>query len=464
MRRWNKLLSLILAISLVLSLTLPVGAVADAASGGTCGENLTWSLDDAGKLTIDGEGEMTNYTFGGAPWYSNRKLIQSLEIGGGVTSIGNYAFYDCADMTVAAIPDGVMSIGEYAFALCGSLTDLEIPGSATDIGECAFFLCVGLTDAVISDGVETIGALAFFRCNSLDSITIPASVTQIGERAFSECASLTEIVVDGENPEFSSVDGVLFSKTGEDLYTYPGNGPAEYEMPDGVKRVGSYAFSGCGALTAVTFAYSVTDIGEYAFSDCGALESIAIPELVEEIGAHAFRNCSSLSSVTILDNVKTIWTGAFSGCAVSDVYYSGTQEKWNQITNNDQLYTAEIHFESAIPHTPELFPADPHTCTEDGSKAYYICLACGKLFWDAACKQEFSDLAETVDPAAHTPGEPVEENRVEPTCTEPGVLTHTCSHDASHTYTETIDALGHKWDNGTVTKQPTATEKVRPCR
>ena len=82
----------------------------------------------------------------------------------------------------------------------------------TSIGRLAFSGCTGLTTVMIPDSVTSIGDGAFLRCTGLTSITIPNSVTSIGDGAFSGCTRLTTIEVDGLNPAFSSLEGVLFNK------------------------------------------------------------------------------------------------------------------------------------------------------------------------------------------------------------------------------------------------------------
>jgi len=104
----------------LLMLTLMVGIGKASAESGTCGANLTWDLTD-GILTISGTGEMTNFGYGGAPWYSTRSTITTVNIGNGVTIIGNCAFYGCSSLTSVTIPNSVTSIGGSAFNGCTSL-------------------------------------------------------------------------------------------------------------------------------------------------------------------------------------------------------------------------------------------------------------------------------------------------------------------------------------------------------
>ena len=114
---------------------------------GTCGDNLTWSLDNKGVLTISGTGNMYNWPDSlSAPWVDYRNAISSIVIGEGATSIGDYAFNYCMNCTSVSIPDTVTSIGNYAFDTCSSLTEIWIPLSVASIGDYAFYNCIKVTD------------------------------------------------------------------------------------------------------------------------------------------------------------------------------------------------------------------------------------------------------------------------------------------------------------------------------
>ncbi|MCD8354377.1 MAG: leucine-rich repeat domain-containing protein, partial [Clostridiales bacterium] len=90
----------------------------DVTASGTCGEDLTWVLED-GTLTISGTGDMTDWSSSSSvPWYSYASSIISVVIADDVTSIGNYTFYNCESLTSVTIPDSVTSIGDYAFGGC----------------------------------------------------------------------------------------------------------------------------------------------------------------------------------------------------------------------------------------------------------------------------------------------------------------------------------------------------------
>ena len=95
------------------------------------------------------------------------------------------------------IPDGVTSIGNSAFCDCESLTSVAIPDSVTSIGDEAFSYCVKLESIEIPDGITSIAYAAFYSCVALKSVTIPGSVTSIGEYAFCWCDSLTDVYFTG---------------------------------------------------------------------------------------------------------------------------------------------------------------------------------------------------------------------------------------------------------------------------
>ena len=248
---------------------------------GRCGENVYWSFDEfTGALTISVMGKMYNFMGGiySSPFHSDMQ-IKSLMISGGVTSIGDRAFYNCYSLTSVVIPDSVTSIGFYAFYNCYSLPSVDIPNSVTSIGFSAFGKCRGLTSIDIPNGVTNIDDGTFGECSRLTSVTIPDGVTSIGEHAFASCESLTSV-----------------------------------DIPNSVTSIGDYAFEDCKSLTSVVIPNSVTSIGEYAFVSCESLTSVDIPNSVTSIGVAAFENCSNLMSVTIPDSVTNIGVGAFCGC------------------------------------------------------------------------------------------------------------------------------------------------------
>ena len=121
--------------------------------------------------------------------------IRKVEIGSGVTSIRNNAFYNCYSLFCITIPNSVTSIGDTAFCYCYSLFCITIPNSVTSIGDTAFSTCYSLLGITIPSGVTSINNSVFSSCSALSNITIPSGVTSIGISAFYNCCSLPCITI-----------------------------------------------------------------------------------------------------------------------------------------------------------------------------------------------------------------------------------------------------------------------------
>ena len=258
---------------------------------GTCGDNVTWSINCDGVLTISGTGVMINYSSANSvPWSALRESITSVVIQSGVTRIGAYAFYGCAALKNITIPNTVTNIGNYAFYNCAALENITIPNSVTQIG-----------------------AYAFYGCVSLQHIAIPNSVTSIASHAFNNCSLLASVTISS-----------------------------------GVTFIESYTFANCYLLASVDIPNGVTSIGYDAFYNCSSLASVTIPNTVVSIGSDAFRFCSSLQSLTIPSSVTTISSYAFDGTtSLRDIYVSWTTEEaipvWNTMTNTDDQSKTILH-------------------------------------------------------------------------------------------------------------------------
>ena len=138
--------------------------------------------------------------------YAIGKTDTEFVIPGGVTSVGEEAFYQCGSLKEVVIPDSVTSIGYGAFYLCGRLTSIEIPDSVTSMGLRAFVGCHSLTRVVIGNGITSIEDGAFADCSSLTSVVIGDSVTSIDSSAFLGCSSLTSITFNGTVEQWWAIE------------------------------------------------------------------------------------------------------------------------------------------------------------------------------------------------------------------------------------------------------------------
>ena len=284
--------------------------------------------------------------------FANCIALTDLSISDGVIGIGDSAFSECSALTSLSIPDGVIGIGDSAFSECSALTSVSISDSVADIGVKTFYHCSALTaievasdnpsysslDGVlfnksrteliqypagktkpaytVPDGVAKISNHAFSDCSAITSISLPASVTDIGYLDLGDCIALASIEVASDNPSYSSLDGVLFNKSGTELIQYTiRNAETNYTVPDGVSSISDDAFCNCMFLKSVTIPDGVTVIGSGAFYNCSALTSVSMPDSLTDIGGGAFSECSSLTAMSIPDGVSNIGDGVFYDCS-----------------------------------------------------------------------------------------------------------------------------------------------------
>ena len=170
---------------------ISMASFAGIIDSGDINENITWTLDDEGTLTINGTGEMPNYTSGNRPpWYLHK--------------------YNAIKPKKVIIDNGITSIGDYAFADCFSIIDVEIPNSVISIGNRAFSQCQ-IENIEIPNSVQTIKAIAFGNTR-ITTLEIPNSVTYIGIFAFN-ISTLENVIVSWANPSNVTVENGVFGET-----------------------------------------------------------------------------------------------------------------------------------------------------------------------------------------------------------------------------------------------------------
>lgn len=326
----------------IFSCTDATGDVSQIQCEGTCGDDLTWTLDSEGVLIVSGQGML-----GGDRMFFNSETL----------------------------------IYEYEFGYFNQWDNI--------------------VEVILTEGITCVD-FCFTECNNLLSVSIPASVTEITRNSFSDCKNLKNIIVNKDNPAFCSVEGALFSKDGHNLLRVAGGLSGKYTVPDDVISIDNSAFLGCRSLTSVIIPKSVTSIGNWAFQDCTSLTTVEIPSSVTSVGVRAFFNCTSLTAVELPDNVTSIGRGVFGDCSglislkipdsitiinsetfencgsltsvtipkgvtsirlrtfygcnsLKDIYYTGSEADWGKIDiegNNDALTNATIHYNAEVEKEP----------------------------------------------------------------------------------------------------------------
>jgi len=310
-------------ISLVVMMTLPASA-----SVGVCGDDTQWHLED-GVLTISGTGATADYDEDPAPWASRNATIREIIVEPGVTSVGNYLFANCTQVTAVTLPDGLIRLGECAFYNCKKLQTVVLPESLALIESHAFD-GTGLTSVTIPSAVELVDNGAFSNCQSLMDVEIPADVTNFGTAVFSKSPALKSA------GPLSSRANIRFGWT--DAIPYQ-------------------AFAQCESLTSVEIPDGITNIGEVAFYECTSLTTVKLPETLARICNSSFSCCTALEEIVIPVSVTDVEDSAFWGCtALNSVGYPGSAAQWETITigdGNEPLTEADITYNYiAAPPSP----------------------------------------------------------------------------------------------------------------
>ena len=468
-----------------------------AATSGDFGVNncLHWEVSTgvlSGKtLTISGTGAMPDFNFPEgnlAPWWNyealgmltsfgNFKLegeLKKVVIKDGVTNVSNYALFFLPAATQVTLPESVTSIGRYGIALCSKLTGMSIPKGVTEIGD--FGLAGdGLTAITLPDGLQTLGRGAFDACASISGTTLPAAITAVPDKCFNDCTKLLTVDYKGE-----------------------------------VTAIGERAFEGCKSLTKAPIPAAVTALGNSAFNGCIALTDVTLPGGVTAVPVDCFRGCTALKDMKLPGTVTSVGHNAFTGCtALGDVRCYGappTVEPGNSEAHSFEPAIVTIHY-NPDPVYGWTFGADgkwqgykvsskgaclhtgygttentvPATCGADG-RIDTICANCGDVIATevipATGAHTWDNGTVTAEPTEKDPGTMtytcticgaiktevipatgahtfVFTKNVAPSCTEAGYDLYTCRDCGASEQRNVKPALGHKWDSGTVTTEPT---------
>lgn len=372
----KKLLSLLLSFAMLMSITTGVDlSVYAAAQTGVCGDNVSWSLDDSGTLTVTGSGKMYDYTIdtciSDSPFENDK--IKKVVIENGITYIGEFAFNQSQNLSSVKISSSVTDIADSAFNGCVKLSKLSVdsgntkyssvdgvlfnkagtelikypignkatsysvPNGVKTVGDNAFEYSSYLINIKIPGSVKTIGESAF-GFSRLESITIPASVTEIEDYAFWNCPYLKSVI-----------------------------------LGRGISAVGDYTFDYCSRLEKVIIPEGIKSIGNNAFSMCTALESVILPNGVKSIGAYAFSSCKALKDITLPGSIKTVGASAFTGCnKLASVYYGGSKSDRKKISieNGNDILTknSAYHYNSGGKYNGLYITLSQETYNYNGKK------------------------------------------------------------------------------------------------
>lgn len=267
---------------------------AEPFDGGQCGDNLYWTYDGQGTITITGTGDMYGYGNVDTPWEIYEKDITTVVIGEGATMVGYGAFHLCTKLSSVSLPETLTWIDSHAFSGCSALKQIQLPR-----------------------GLQKIDGYAFYS-SDLESIHL-GKMVQICDYTFANCKSLQQITVDADNPYFCVLDNVLFTKDMTTLLCYLGGLKQEsYTVPEGITTIGGHSFRENNNIKTVVLPDSVTVLEEYAFHGCHSLQEVKLPAGLQRIESMVFDN-TSLQNLTIPASVTYI--GHLALCAIDELEY-----------------------------------------------------------------------------------------------------------------------------------------------
>lgn len=248
-------------------------------------------------------GSLSNGAFSGC------SALTTVQFGSGLTSIPE-ALFEGTGLKTVTLPESVTSIGMWAFADCAKLEQVSFPASLTSIDGCAFENCTALTAVTLPKRLTELGNDVFENCSALKSVWIPKSLTNIngfGDGCFAGCTALTDITFETGITKIAD-------------HQFDGSPIKSITIPGTVTTIGSSAFSGCANLTAIDLPTSVTQIDAYAFSSTG-LTAVTLPKHLRKLGLSAFSGCTALKSVFIPLSLQNT-SNPFRNCkALTDVTF-----------------------------------------------------------------------------------------------------------------------------------------------
>ncbi len=256
--------------------------------------------------TVDYEGKKYTLTALGDACFA-LKDIKQIEIPATVKSIGDGCFFGNSVMESFYIGANIEAIGTGAFSYCNALKEVKVAaenkffsvydnviyskkfknlisaGAASgkvklaedtvNILPYAFEGNHKIAKVSCNPKLSVIGDNAFYDCRNLEYFKIPSKVKLFNDNPFKYCVSLKELKTDPSNKNYSSKNGVLYTKSGKTLVAYPGC-EGEFIIPSEVKYIGDYAFMGADKLESLVLSVNVKTVGKGAFYDCRKLSSV----------------------------------------------------------------------------------------------------------------------------------------------------------------------------------------------
>lgn len=240
-----------------------------------------------------------------------------------------------ADITVT----GSGRLADGTFEDNKRLCRVELGGGITEVGERAFSGCSELKELVLQSGLRAIESEAF-SFTSLVEVALPDTVEEIEAGAFCDCGIKT-FTVDKNNKVYHSAGNCVIHTADKRLVA--GCSYSVIPSDGSVMSIGERAFEGCDEMTGIEIPACITDIGDNAFSWCDELIAVELPEGVRRVGDWAFEKCTALETVILPASLERLGFAAIDECpSLESICYNGTAEQWQKIDKDPNWNFTDI--------------------------------------------------------------------------------------------------------------------------
>lgn len=278
-----------------------------------------YAFTNCASLTIPKNLSKCLYIGEGA--FYNCSSLESVVLHSRITKLPDYVFYKCSNLFQVSFSGLLESVGRSSFYKCTTLKELDFSKTRAfkSIGMYAFYGCTNLTEIKLGNELTDIGAYAFSHCSALAAVEIPDKVTTLPSHVFAYCSAMKTLSV-----------GSGVSVIGPYAF-YKCSMLASAELPDALKTISADAFYKCYSLQTLSLGNSLESIGDYAFYNTGLITSLRLPASLKRIGKYAFKSAESLKTVIIPSGVTEIGSNAFYGCRNATFYVeeNANTNSWN---------------------------------------------------------------------------------------------------------------------------------------
>ena len=211
-------------------------------------------------------------------------------IGGDVTSLGQYCFYENAHASSVTFEDGTayLYMGWGSFDYCSNLVTVDMsPRKISSIPGYCFNACTKLASVTLSESTMYIYGFAFDG-TALTSFHVTKALMSIDGDAFRGTIKLAEFTVDSENTAFTAIDDVLFTKNEQELVLFPAMKEClenTYQVPENTKKIRTCAFTNTDSVTRVDLPSTLTHLYEFAFYRSSKITTVTYPGTKAEFEA-----------------------------------------------------------------------------------------------------------------------------------------------------------------------------------